>query len=141
MEVDPFVALEMRRRRVSQDQENSARLAQTFAFYTTTGWGEFKDPEVINFDCTFIHEPYIAHGYSTNGDKLVLTRYPRAWGFVFQWKQDNRGYYVGAWVATVVETQAFDIPTTELDPGYSIDHSFTFTGIAIKDLQVELMEN
>jgi hypothetical protein len=138
--MDPFIALERRRSRISQDQENTARLAQSFARYTTTGWGEFKDASVINFDCTFIAEPFVVHGYSTNGDLLVPTRYPRAWGFVHKWKQDNRGYYTGCWVATVVETQSPFIATTVADPGYSLDHCFTFTGIALKDLPTHLLD-
>lgn len=138
--MDPFLALEQRRSRVAQDQENSARLAQTYATYTTTGWGEFKDPNVIDFNCTFLVEPCVSHGYSTNGDLLVSTRFPRAWGFVHQWKQDHRGYYTGCWVATIVETQSFLIATAAAEPGYSIDHTFVFTGLALKDLPTHLLE-
>jgi len=138
---DPFFALESHRRRRQATEENSTRLAQSYATYTTVGWGEFKDPSVINFNCTFISEPMVSHGYSLNGDTLVSTRYPRAFGFVVKWRQDNRDYYTGCWVATVVDTKSPYITTTVTsDPGYSIDHSFVFTGIAIKDLPVHLLE-
>lgn len=137
---DPFLALDRHRRLRQSVEENSTRLAQSYAVYTTTGWGEFKDPTVINFSCTFIEEPMVSHGYSLNGDLLVSTRYPRAFGFVFKWRQDNRDFYTGAWVATVVETQSYYIPTTVLDPAYSIDHTFIFSGIAIKDLPTHLLE-
>lgn len=141
MVMDPFQALERHRGLIRQIDENSTRLAQSYGVYTTTGWGEFKDANVVHFQVTFIEEPIVSHGFSINGDTLVTTRFPRAHGFVHQWKQDHRGYYTGAWLATVVDTAAFNIPQLSDDPGYSIDHTFVFTGIAIKDLPIHLLDN
>jgi hypothetical protein len=122
--------------------ENSARIASAYGFFSTTGWGEFAFEDCHIFGLTFIEEPSVAYGYSLDGDSLVDLRFPRAWGMVYRWKQDQRGYYVGAWVAIVVDTLSpatiADVP--EDDPGYSLDHSFTFAGIALKDLPTHVLD-
>jgi hypothetical protein len=65
---------------------------------------------------------------------LIDTRFPRSWGGVFQWKQNARGFYTGAWCYTVVETASPFIAAQYEEPGYTIQHHFQFAGLGIKDL-------
>lgn len=136
---EPFRALEERHARQGQIAENSIRLGWCHFKATSTGWGEFKIPECFEFDMTFIEEPNVTHGMSTNGDLLVDTRFPRAHGGVYRWKRNAKGFYQGAWLFVVVDTRSPYITTTLDDPGYSIDHYFTFAGTAIKDLPDHLL--
>jgi hypothetical protein len=137
---DPFVSLQNYRAQIVQTQENSARLAQHYANYQTAGWGEFTDPHVIHFDATFYDEPWVSYGYSIDGDTLIDTRFPRACGFVYRWKQDERGYFLGCWLAFTVDTQSPFIPSTVPDPGYTLIHKFVFTGRALKDIDPSLAD-
>lgn len=132
--------LEDHRRHLLQTQENSTRLAQAFAHFTTTGWGEWTMQNVARFDCTFIEKPTVAHGIAIEGQDLVATRFPRAWGGVYKWQINNKGFYVGAWCFFVVETQSLLIDTFELEPNYTLTHFFHFTGLATKDVPAHLME-
>lgn len=138
---NPFEALENRRQRIQQVAENSARLASSYATFTSTGWGEFRQTTVTRFNLTFITKPIIAYSYEIDGDALVDTRFPRSHGFVYKWQQDSRDYYTGCWVAFVVDTRNPYITTAELDPNYDLVHHFTFTGIALKDLPAYLLDN
>ena len=132
--------MERRRQQVQQVNENSARLAQAFAMYDSTGWGEFTVQAVFDFGLTFVEEPVVAYCYALDGDTLVDTRFPRAWGGVYKWKLDSKGFYTGAWVFFVVETRSSFIETSAAEPGYEINHYFTFTGIAYKDLPTYLFD-
>lgn len=143
MTFDPWTGIRDNQARDRQVSENSARLAQAFGFFTTQGWGEFTFDKCYSFGLTFLEEPAIAYGYAIDGDALVDLRFPRSWGFVYRWRTDSRGYYTGAWVGIVVDTRsAADIagvPTDE--PNYSLDHTFTFTGVALKDLPTDLLND
>lgn len=139
--VDPgFAALEQRRGQLDAIRENTSRLATAQCSFTTQGWGEFKLPDVAYFGATFIERPFVSHGTSINGDKLVPTRFPRVTAGVYRWLQDVKGFYIGAWVFFVVDTQSSFITTTvAIDPGYSLTHDLQFTGIAIKALPAHLL--
>jgi hypothetical protein len=118
-----------------QVRENSARLAFSWGRASTHGWGEFQIPEPIEFDVTFTHQPDLSYGYAIeDGDKLVPKRFPRAWGGVYDWLQDEFGFYTGAHVFVVVDTlspaEIADVP--EADPNYDLDHTWMFSGLAIK---------
>lgn len=127
-----------------QVAENSPRLATVHVMYDTTGWGEFLEPKMFDFRLTFIEEPAVTHGYALAPDQdLVALRYPRAWGGVSRFDTDERGYYSGAWCFMICETVSAvqgiqNVPAK--DPGYVINHYFTFTGIAIKDLSEDLFD-
>lgn len=136
----PFEALEQHRGRVEQIAENSARLAFSYAAFDSLGWGEFQVPTVVTFDVTFIERPYVSYAYSVDGDTLVKGRFPRAQGFVYKWRLDTKGFYTGCWVGFTVETQSPFIDTDKDDPGYSLDHHFTFAGNAYKDLPSYLLD-
>lgn len=140
---DPFLstnplvgALEQQRSRVDQVRENSARYAQSFGTFTTTGIGEFEIEDPHLFGCTFADQPIVAFGFSLNGDQLVPTQFPRCTGGVRSWVQDARGFYIGAYVICLVE-----VPDPLLAPQYVVDHDFTFTAIAMKALPAHLLES
>lgn len=140
--VDPgFAAMEQRRQHLDAIRENSARLAESQAFFSTHGWGEFKIPEVVRFNCTFIERPAVSSGLSIDGDVLVPTRFPRVTAGVYRWLQDTKGFYIGAWVFFVVDTQSPFITTTvSVDPGYDLIHDITFSGKAGKILPADLLD-
>jgi hypothetical protein len=119
-----------------QVAENGMRLAFSWGFASTSGWGEFEIPDAVEFDCAFIDEPAVTYGYSLDGDKLVKKRFPRAWGGVSKWLQDERGFFVGAHVFVVVDTlspaEIAGVP--EADPNYDLDHTWQFAGTGIKAL-------
>lgn len=127
-------------RRMAQ-AENTGRLAFAYGQASTTGWGELEIPSCIDFELTFIEMPYVAYGFAVDGESLVDTRFPRCSGGVSRWRQDTNGYYVGAWVFVTVETQSPYIATTEVEPGYPIDHFFSFSGIALKNVSPYLLDD
>jgi hypothetical protein len=129
----PYQSLERARGRREQSRENSGGRASAWGQVSTTGWGELAHGSVIDFQITFIAEPMVAYGYSCQ-QPLTTTRYPRAHGFVYSWRRDQNGYYTGAWVATVVETQGAQLYPSVPDPNYTLTHSFTFSGVAYKAL-------
>jgi hypothetical protein len=139
--VDPgFQAFEQRRGHLDALRENSARLAECHVTFNTHGWGEFKLPEVTYFSCTFIEVPNIATGVALDGDSLVATRFPRVTAGVYRWLQDAKGFYTGAWMFFVVDTQDGAIATAVDDPGYDLTHFFKFSGIAAKILPAHLLD-
>ena len=143
MAVDPgFRALEQRRAHLDAIRENSSRLATCQATFTTHGWGEMKLPDVAYFSGSFIDRPSVSTGFAIDGDALVPTRFPRVSAGVYKWLQDRSGFYTGAWVFIVVDTQSPFIATTvATDPGYDLIHDFTFTGVATKALPAHLLED
>lgn len=139
---DPYHELERLRGERERNKENSARTAFAWGFGLTTGVGETRFARRINFQLAFIEQPAVAYGFAveavTNnsdlGDLLVDSRFPRCTGGVFEWHLDSRGFYLGAWVFTVVETQGAAVFTAVPEPGYKIRHSYGFTGMAFKAL-------
>lgn len=122
--------------RVEQTRENGGRLAEAHGLFRTSGWGEMAFQDVIEFGLSFVDAPAIAYGAELNpGQTLVDTRFPRSWGGVYQWKRDAKGLYVGAYCYAVIDAGSI-IPAG--DPGYTLTHHFTFTGIAIKGLPAGL---
>lgn len=111
MAYDPVIApngivqaLEAHRGRVDQTRENSARYAQSFATYTTTGDGQFLIEDAHMFGCKFTQQPIIAYGYSLDDEQLVSDRLPRCNGGVRSWIRDKAGLYTGAYVFLLVDT-------------------------------------
>lgn len=167
MAYDPFLstnplvdALEAHRGKVEQTRENTARLAQAFASYETTGDGEIILNEPYLFGCTFIERPTTSYGFALNeaanaaGIDVQFGKLPQASGGVREWVKDGRGYYTGCYVFFSVRTQAITRTTpvdpdedpapvvdpTAATPNYVIDHDFMFSGIAIKDVPAYLLE-
>ena len=145
-----FEDLEVRRAEIDRHRENSARLASAFAKFETTGQGfvEFKD--VIDFGCTFTEEPYPAYGSRVDLEALedllqqeaVVDKAPPpvpiTSGVVTEWDQDDKGYYIGAWVGVRVFFPYEDAVPLDLD--VPAEHYFTFTGVAIKDVPIDVRE-
>lgn len=129
MAYDPFFstnpvvdALEAHRGRVEQTRENTARLAQAFATYNTTGDGEFLLEEPYRFGCTFTERPIVSYGYAIDTstqtsmeEEVILGRMPRAIGGVRKWIKDDRDFYIGAYVFFTVDTSA--VATTTVPEG------------------------
>jgi len=139
---DAYGALEKARGLRERTWENSARQAEAWGFQSTLGIGETRFPDVIDFQLTFVEEPAVGYGYSVNavvnnsdgGDLLVTTRFPRAWGGVYDWRQDTNGFYTGAWVFAIVQSQDYFLGTAQPEPNYTLRHSYSFSGIAYKAL-------
>lgn len=130
-----FDAFEDRNARRESIRENTSRHAWTMAHVTTTGWGEVRIADRIDFGMTFIEKPLVTYGYAVDDDTLVETRFPRSFGFVARWDTNKRGHYTGCWVALVVDTQSAFLSTdvTE-EPNYALDHYFVFMGIGMKNV-------
>lgn len=145
---DTLGAFREREAWVRQVEENSARLAASSVSIVTTGWGEKAIRKVVDFGCTFIEQPTVQHGYALSDDEdddeiLIDGRWPRAMGFVREWQhfeQNGIRYYTGAYVAVIVDTigPTQVTPDPFNDPNYTIEHSFIFTGIAIKDIMASI---
>jgi len=133
---DMFSAFLERERFQKTTQDNSAKLAIYSDEVSTTGWGEVDLEDCLVFDSTFIERPTVSYGCSiVDEDALVEGEYPRPHGWVRDWKQDQNGFYRGAWVSVVVDGSPYTAPA---GLGYEIVHSFVFTGIALKPIREDL---
>lgn len=138
--------LEAARAEQIRHRENSARLAQAFAKFESTGQGTVEFEERVDFGLTFIEEPYITYGCQLDLDELAnllnteesgTPVLPQATGYVTEWDIDERGFYTGAWMAATV----YD-PTGALSTGVElvVNHHFTFSAIAIKDVPLDVTD-
>lgn len=130
----PYQTLEKARGNRNQIFENSGRDARAWGMKTTSGFGEYQHPEEIPFQLAFIGMPTVSYGYALDDMDLVKTRFPRAWGGVYEWLLDRDGNYRGAYVFTVVETLPLSYSATASEPNYHLIHSFQFNGLAFKAL-------
>lgn len=124
-----------------QIEDNAGKVANAFGFFQSTGQGQVICEDVIDFGCIFLERPGVSHGYalSETSPELIVGAFPKAWGGVTEWVRDKDGFYQGAYVFLCVETFSF-FPAESSDPGYELDHTFTFTGMALKRLSTELFE-
>lgn len=128
--INPIMeAMEQRRGYVEQLRQNTSRLAQSYNFVETTGVGSIRLATVVRFYCTFIEKPVVSYGFTVESE-LVDDDFPQSCGGVYSWLLDSRGFYLGAYV--FVKVDATEDPT--------IQHDFTFTGIAMKDLPDYLLD-
>jgi hypothetical protein len=136
----PFGLLERRRSQLSAQAENTARMAKTYATWTTKGIGEIFVPTVIAFDVVFVEEPCFTSGIAlAPGVELVTGHYPRAYAGVYEWSMNTDGHYKGAYLYFVVDTIG---PGQVLgqEPSYEIIHHLAWEGTAIKDLPFHLLD-
>lgn len=134
---------ERRREEVARHRENRARLAQSFAVFVTNGQGTNQYEERLPFALTFIEKPVVSYGSACDIEDLAdllgtdpdLTPLPLSSGHVVEWDQDERGFYTGCWVAVRVSFPSIDM----VDPTAltSVEHHFTFSAIAMKDIPVD----
>ena len=142
-----FEDLEYRRAEIERHRENSARLAQAFAKFQSTGQGSTEFVDVVDFGLTFIEEPFVSYGAQLDLDALselmsvdpsVTPQMPLSTGYVTGWEQNDRGFYTGAWVAVTVHfASASGVASTV---NVHMQHHFTFTAIALKDVPLDVRD-
>lgn len=137
--------LERRRAADARHHENRARLAHAWARFETEGVGSAQFEDEIEFGLTFLDRPYVSTGASVDLDALAETLaldeedleipLPTVSAYVVEWSRDERGFYTGCWCAAVVT-----LPGATLPEGGQliIEHNFTFSGVALKDVPVDL---
>jgi hypothetical protein len=131
---NPFDVLLDREHQQKQVKNNSAKWAYHSAEVVSVGWGEQDIADCILFDSLFTERPTVHHGYSLDEGELMDGFYPRAVGFVRDWKLDPKGFYRGAWVSVVVDGYGVGGPFF----GYVLVHSFGFTGTSIKPVREDI---
>lgn len=151
-----YEELRQRENEVDRHEENSARLAQVNAKYATTGQGSIQFTRRVDFELTFIEEPYMSYGCRIDVDELAEllnidsglndpVPLPLSTGYVVEWDRDERDFYIGAWVgARVYFPPDSAIPPVPSDPALamivpydtpvSLAHYFNFHGVAMKDI-------
>lgn len=128
---NPYIgAMETRRGHIEQLRQNTSRQATSFNTAISEGSGMMRLADTMEFFCTFIHQPTVSYGYSVLNGGLDDDDMPASTGGVFRWKRDTRGFYVSCNVFVVV-TSAKD---------FTLQHDFTFTGIAMKALPDYLLD-
>ena len=134
--------LEQRRADVERHAENTARIAMAFARFSTAGIGSIEFEDRVDFGLTFIEKPFLSIGYELDLDELGETLgideedippIPIVTGLVTDWDQDERGFYVGAWVGAVVYFPPGAV-TVPGDAQVDCEIHYTFTAIAMKDV-------
>lgn len=137
--------LDDRRHLSDQVQENSARLAQAFATFDTTGQGSKEFDERCTFGVTFIEKPIVAYCSELDMDVLAdmqnveageMPILPITSGFVTEWDTDERGFYTGCWVAVRVYFPYEDL--IDITMRVEFTHNFTFSAVALKDVPVDV---
>lgn len=137
--------LDARRQYADQIKENSARLAQAFATFDTTGQGSKEFDKRCKFAVTFIEKPIVSYCSELDVDVLADMQnvdpgeqpiLPIATGFVTNWDTDDRGYYVGCWVAVRVYFPVEDL--VDITMKVELTHNFTFSAVALKDVPVDV---
>lgn len=135
--------LELRRREDSRHAENRARLALAFAEFDSTGQGAVEFGEMADFGVTFLEKPSVSTGVEIDIDALAElleldddedVPLPHVTSFVTDWDLDDKGFYVGAYVAAAV---SFADPLISVEVPVSVVHHFTFAGVAIKDIPID----
>jgi hypothetical protein len=129
--------------------ENAARLAQVYATFDSKGQGSIEHDQAIVFELTFIERPTVAYGtycdMNALDDLLALdpevsevTPLPVCTGYVTEWDQDERGFYLGCWIGARVYYPESDLVPIEAQP--AIQHHFTFSGVAMKDVPPDVTD-
>lgn len=141
--------LENRRAEVERHQENSARVAESFARFRSSGQGSIEFPERVDFGLTFIEEPYMSFGTFLDTDDLddklaneqgtSTPPMPIVSGFVTDWDRDERGFYVGAWVGVRVWFPYESNVSPDLE--VEMFHHYSFKAVAMKDIPVDIKDD
>lgn len=148
--------LDHRRQEAERHRENSARLAHSYAQFVSVGQGQTEYPKRVPFDLTYIEMPFVSYGCvfdldlwneqvddGTSEDEGPAPL-PHCTGFVTQWDKDERGFYLGCWVAVMVTFPAEDgvLGMPAVDPALKpeINHHFSFAGIALKDVPPDVVD-
>jgi hypothetical protein len=144
---------EDRRFEAERHRENSGRLAIASATFTSKGQGTWQHNKRVAFGATFTERPMVTYGAVCDIDDLadelnldpedvVL---PLSSGYVSDWDQDDRGFYLGCWVAASVGFRHIDMAIAggpvEAEAMPVIEHHFTFSAIGIKDIPPDLPDD
>jgi hypothetical protein len=132
--------LDRRRERANRDAENSARLAQAYAVFTTEGQGTNQFEERVSFGLTFVEKPIVGYASMCDIEELAdilevdveEVPLPVCAGYVTHWDQDERDFYTGCWIAARVSFPSLDLVDVQALP--IIEHHFTFSAIGMKDI-------
>jgi len=139
-----FDDLERRRAETDRHAENSGRVAEAFARFTSTAQGSIEFGDRVDFGLTFIEEPYMSYGGKIDLDDLddilgndpssLTPPMPISSGYVTDWDRDDRGFYVGAWVGVRIwyPYEANVAPEVQ----FSMDHHYSFKAVAFKDVPI-----
>jgi len=115
-----FSSLEERRAAIEAQARNTGQVATVALSYQTTGTGYSASAGYLDFGVAFVAEPLI-----TTGAALLAASSgePTPSSGVLRWHRNAAGYYIGAkvWARVADGTE-----TT------SVLHTFSFTGVAIK---------
>ena len=131
--IDPYGSIVAGQSRHLQNQENASRYARFECDFVTTGALNQQYPDAVMFDCSFAQKPRIYTGmYVDSASLQSLTTFPAVTVGVSRWISDPNGIYTGAYVFFRVDTTLADL---------EIQHSFMFTGIAMKYLPAHLLDN
>jgi hypothetical protein len=144
-----FGDLENRHAERERHDENTARVAEAFARFQSTGIGSIEFEERINFGLTFTEEPYMSYGTQIDLDDLddllgneagtTAPMLPVCTGYVTDWDRDDRGFYTGAWVGVNIwfpyESNVW--PDIEIE----MFHHYTFKAVAMKDVPIDGIED
>jgi len=144
-----YDGLEGRRAEIERHAENAARNAEAFARFKSTGQGSIEFPERVDFELTFIEEPYMSYGGYIDLDDLddklaneagtTMPPLPICCGFVTDWDRDDRGFYVGAWVA--VRVWFPPEANVRVDLEVEMSHHFSFKAVAMKDVPIDASDD
>lgn len=145
-----FDALEQRRAEIERTKENAARLATASGRYKSTGQGSIEFDRRIKFGVTFVTKPIVNYGceidlddlddrldndYNENGTPPM----PLCTGYVTDWEQNARGFYIGAFVGVRVYYPPEDLVPADFTVG--IIHHFHFSTVAMKDVPLDLQDD
>lgn len=111
--------------------DNSGRFATVYAHADTVGAGELLIPDAALFGVRFVSKPGVAYGFEVDPTTPPVSgSFPHCDGFVAGWATDEMGFYVGAYLGLS--------PSGGL--GYSLHHTFTFSGVALKSVPEYLIQ-
>src|SRR5689334_218491 len=119
--------LDRRRETANRHRENSGRLAQAYASFTSTGEGTLEYEERIDFNIIFTERPFVSHTcvMDTASLKNLIGRVvlPHVTAYVTEWDTDEKDFYTGCWVAVRVDFPMLE--QVDYNTPVVVDHDFT----------------
>jgi hypothetical protein len=110
----------------SAQAENGARWAVSSHTIETKGLTSARIADPVMFEAPFTQAPYISTGLAIRQDADPASGWiPQVSAGVWQWHRNTKGHYTGAYLFVHVGAGAI---------GSVLQHHFTFSGLAYKDL-------
>lgn len=143
-QTDIWRAIEGVRATRDRHAQNKARRAVSLFQYQSVGPGQCVETKLFAFQTGYLGQPNFTYGYAIHADDEhaddqtdfifgVGKGIPQCFAMVYRWQIDDVGLYTGAWVALEVMNATYLDDANDVQ-GVVLDHSFHFTGIAIKNL-------